>query len=280
MKTKKAVKDALSILLGSAIAACAVFFFLIPSNLTVGSVSGVAIVLNTFLPLSVSTITLILNVLLLILGALLIGPEFSGKTVITTLLFSGMLSALEFFLPNMQSLTGDSLIDMLCYIFVLGLGQGLLFNCGASTGGMDIIAKLLNKFLHIELGKAISVGGLCLALTSAFAFDPKIVILSLLGTYLNGIVVDHFIFDLNPRRRVCILSKEEDKICRFILDDLHSGASIYQAIGAYSGQTQREIITIVDKGEYRLLMDFLGKTDPNAFVTVYPVHEVFYRSKV
>lgn len=279
MQPKKLLKDSLSMVVGAALATCAVFFFLMPSSLAVGSVTGISIVLNTFIPLSISTITFILNVILLILGALLIGAEFSGKTVITTLLYSGFLSVLEHFMPNLESLTGDPLVDALCYIFILGLAQAVLFSSGASTGGIDIIAKILSKYLHFDIGKAVSIGGLCLALLSVFAFELDIVVLSLLTTYLNGLVVDHFIFDLHPRRRVCILSQKEDIICRFILDDLHSGASIYQAIGAYSGQAQREIITIVDKNEYRRLMDFVHKTDPAAFITVYPVHEVFYRSK-
>ena len=279
MNAKKIIKDGTSMVLGAALATCAVFFFLMPSSLAVGSVTGISIILNTFIPLSISTITFILNVLLLILGAILIGPEFSGKTVITTLMYSGMLSALEFFMPNLESLTGDPLVDALCYIFVLGLAQAVLFSSGASTGGIDIIAKILSKYLHFDIGKAVSIGGLCLAMTSIFVFELDIVVLSLLTTYLNGIVVDHFIFDLNPRRRVCILSQKEDLITKFILDDLHSGASIYQAIGAYSGQAQREIITIVDKTEYRKLMDYIKKTDPAAFVTVYPVHEVFYKAK-
>lgn len=279
MKPQKLLKDGLSMVVGAALATCAVFFFLMPSSLAVGSVTGVAIILNTFIPLSISTITFILNVILLILGALLIGAEFSGKTVITTLMYSGMLSVCEYFMPNLESLTGDPLVDALCYIFVLGLAQAVLFSSGASTGGIDIIAKILSKYMHFDIGKAVSIGGLALAMTSVFAFELDIVVISLLTTYLNGIVVDHFIFDLNPRRRVCILSQKEDLICRFILDDLHSGASIYQPIGAYTGQVQREIITIVDKIEYRRLMDFVHKTDPNAFITVYPVHEVFYRSK-
>lgn len=279
MQIRNLLKDGLSMLFGAALATCAVFFFLMPGSLAVGSVTGVAIVLNTFIPLSISTITFILNVILLILGAVLIGPEFSGKTVITTLLYSGMLSVLEYFMPDLQSLTGDPLTDALCYIFVLGLAQAVLFTSGASTGGIDILAKILSKYLHFDLGKAVSIGGLCLAMTSVFAFEMNIVALSLLATYLNGIVVDHFIFDLNPRRRVCILSEKEQEICRFILDDLHSGASIYEATGAYTGEKRREIITIVDKGEYRRLMDHIHETDPSAFVTVYPVHEVYYRKK-
>lgn len=279
MKAKKIVKDGMSMVVGAALATCAVFFFLMPSSLAVGSVTGVSIILNTFIPLSISTLTFILNVILLILGAILIGPEFSGKTVITTLMYSGMLSVLEHFMPNLESLTGDPLIDAVCYIFILGLAQAVLFSSGASTGGIDIIAKILSKYLHFDIGKAVSIGGICLAMTSVFVFELDIVVLSLLTTYLNGLVVDHFIFDLNPRRRVCILSQKEDQICNFILNDLHSGASIYNAIGAYSGQTQREIITIVDKSEYRKLMEYVKKTDPAAFITVYPVHEVFYRAK-
>jgi len=279
MKAKKIVKDGMSMVVGAALATCAVFFFLMPSSLAVGSVTGVSIILNTFIPLSISTLTFILNVILLILGAILIGPEFSGKTVITTLMYSGMLSVLEHFMPNLESLTGDPLIDAVCYIFILGLAQAVLFSSGASTGGIDIIAKILSKYLHFDIGKAVSIGGICLAMTSVFVFELDIVVLSLLTTYLNGLVVDHFIFDLNPRRRVCILSQKEDQICNFILNDLHSGASIYNAIGAYSGQAQREIITIVDKSEYRKLMEYVKKTDPAAFITVYPVHEVFYRAK-
>ena len=138
---------------------------------------------------------------------------------------------------------------------------------GKAFLGLNDVGMRLDIFLHVG------------TLASVFAFDTETVVISLLGTYLNGIVVDHFIFDLNPRRRVCILSEKEQEICRFILDDLHSGASIYQAIGAYTGESRREIITIVDKTEYRLLMDFIRKADPDAFITVYPVHEVHYKAK-
>ena len=279
MKIKLFLRDIPAMLLGTFIAAAAIYFFLIPSGLTIGSVSGVAMVLNTFLPLSVSTLTFLINLILMTLGLLLLGREFGSKTIFCTLAFSVFLSGLEYLFPNQQSLTGDVLADMLCYIFVVGLAQAMIFNHGGSTGGMDIIAKILNKFLRIEIGKALSAGGLVLAATAIFAFDIKTVILSLLGTYLNGVVVDHFIFGLNPRKRVCILSQKEEEITRFILDSLHSGASIYEPIGAYTGQRQREIITIVDKNEYRLLMDYIARIDPAAFITVYPVNEVLYRPK-
>ena len=279
MKARTLIKDSLLIIFGSFLAACSVFFFLLPSGLSVGSIAGVSIILETFLPLSVSTISLILNIILIILGVLLVGREFGGKTIAATLLYSVFLSLLENLLPPLESITGQAFVDLICYIFVLGFSQAVLFGCGSSTGGLDIIAKILNKFTHVELGKAISSCGLIAAACSVFAFTPDVVVLSLLGTYLNGIVVDHFIFGLNPRKRVCILSEKEAEITSFILNDLHSGASIYEAIGAYTGQVQREIVTIVDKNEYRQLMDFLHSTDPAAFVTIYPVNEVLYRKK-
>lgn len=280
MKNKTILKDSLLIVFGSFLAAAAVFFFLLPSGLSVGSVAGVSIILETFLPLSVSTISLLLNIILLTLGVLLVGKSFGAKTIIATLLYSVFFSALENLLPPQSSITGQPFVDLICYIFVLGFSQAVLFGCGSSTGGLDIVAKILNKFTHMELGKAVSGCGLIAAACSIFAFTPDVVVLSLLGTYLNGIVVDHFIFGLNPRKRVCILSEKEAAITSFILNDLHSGASIYEAIGAYTGQVQREIVVIVDQNEYRQLMDFLHKTDPTAFVTVYPVNEVFYRKKI
>ena len=279
MKAQTLLKDSLLITIGSLISACAVYFFLLPSGLSVGSIAGVSIILGAFLPLSVSTISLILNIILLTLGVLLVGKEFGGKTIAATLLYSVFFSLMENLLPPMESITSQPFVDLICYIFMLGFSQAMLFGCGSSTGGIDIIAKILNKYTHVELGKAISSCGLIAAACSVFAFTPDVVVLSLLGTYLNGIVVDHFIFGLNPRKRVCILSEKEAEITKFILKDLHSGASIYEAIGAYTGQIQREIVVIVDKNEYRQLMDFLHKTDPVAFVTIYPVNEVLYRKK-
>ena len=151
----------------------------------------------------------------------------------------------------------------------------------ASSGGLDIVAKIMNKYLRMELGTAISVSGLAVALTAIFAYDTKIVVLSLLGTYMSGIVVDKFIFGLNIKRRVCILSQEHTQtIVDYLLHELHSGASLYDVIGAYDGVVRREILTIVDKNEYRKLMEFVKKTDPKAFVTVYSVNELRYQPKV
>ena len=273
-------KELIMITIATAIVAAAVFFFLIPSHVSVGSISGLAIVLGNFIPLPISAITMVLNVVLLVVGFLFIGREFGGKTVYTSILLPAILGVFEVLFPNNTSMTADPFLDMLCYIFVVSIGLAMLFNRNASSGGLDIVAKLMNKYLRMELGKAMSLSGMCVALSSALVYDKKIVVLSVIGTYLNGIVLDHFIFGSNIKKRVWIISKNEEEIRQFILHELHSGATIYEAIGAYDFQKHQEIITIVDKNEYSRLMSYIAKTDSDAFVTVYAVNEIIYQPKV
>jgi uncharacterized membrane-anchored protein YitT (DUF2179 family) len=236
-------------------------------------------VLSNFIPLSVSTITLIMNVGLLIIGFLLIGPEFGIKTVYCSILMPVIVGVFEQIFPNFQSITQDPLLDVVCYILVVGVGLCILFSHNASSGGLDIVAKIMNKYLRMDLGKAMSYSGIAVALTSALCYDSKTVVLSLLGTYFGGIVVDHFIFGLNIKRRVCVISKELDQIVNFVLYDLHSGATLNEIVGAYDKTRKMEMVTIVDKNEYRLLMDYVRKVDPKAFVTVYSVSEMRYMPK-
>ena len=259
--------------------AAVVHFFMLPANLSIGSIPGLALVLGHFIPLSVSTITMIMNAFLLVAGILLVGSEFGIKTIYSVILFTLSLSGLEMLCPDPVSFTNDVFLDMLCYIFLMSLCQAFLFYRSASLGGLDIVAKIMNKLLHLEVGKAVSTAGLCVALSAFLVTDTKTAIVSVLGTYLNGIVVDHFIFGINPKKRVCIISKKEPEILDYILNTLCSGASIVETIGAYTNHTFREIITIVDPQEYRALMNYMEKTDPDAFVTIYSVHEVHYRPK-
>ena len=279
MKTGEVIKDFLIITFATLIVAAAVFFFMMPSTVTVGSISGLAIVLENFLPLKVSAITMILNVVLLILGFIFIGKEFGGKTIYTSILLPVFLGVFEYLFPENRSLTGDAFLDTVGYVFIVSIGLAILFNRNASSGGLDIVAKFLNKYLRMDHGKAMSLSGMCAALSSILVSDSKIVVLSVLGTYINGIVLDHFIFGMNEKKRVCIISQKEKEIQDFILHSLRSGATIYQAIGAYDSEPHREIITIVNKSEYAQLMNFIGKTDKDAFVTVYTVNEVLYKPK-
>ena len=280
MLRKQAVKDFITITVGTLIVAVAVYFFMYPSHVTVGSVAGLAQVLSNFLPMSPSVITLIINIILFIIGFLLVGPEFGIKTVYCGILLPVLIGVFEILFPNFQSITQDPILDVLCYILIVSVGLAILFTANASSGGLDIVAKLMNKFFRMDLGKAMAVSGMLVAASSVLCYDMKTVVLSLLGTYFGGMITDHFLFGMNIKRRVCIISPKFEEILAFILHDLHSGATIYEGIGAYDRTVKKEIITIVDHQEYRKLMDYMRKTDPNAFMTVYSVNEINYTPKV
>ena len=272
--TAAAVRE-LAILTGAvAIIAAAVYFFLVPSHASVSSISGLGIVLANFVPLPLSAITMILNVVLLVIGFLTCGQEFGAKTVYTSILLPAFIGLFERLFPNLGSLTDSQELDVLCYILVVSVGLSILFNRNASSGGLDIVAKIMNKYLHMDLGKAMSLSGICVALSAALVYDKKTVVLSVLGTYFNGLVLDHFIFDNNIKRRVCIITGKEEELRRFIIEDLHSGATVYESYGAYNMQKRREIITIVDKAEYQKLMSYMNREDPQAFITVYTVSDM------
>ena len=278
--TAALIKEAAILTGGVAIIAAAVYFFLVPSHASVSSISGLGIVLANFVPLPLSAITMILNVVLLIIGFFTCGREFGVKTVYTSVMLPVFIALFERLFPDIGSLTDSQELDVLCYILVVSVGLSILFNRNASSGGLDIVAKIMNKYLHMELGRAMSLSGMCVALSAALVYDKKTVVLSILGTYFNGLVLDHFIFDHNIKRRVCIITEKEEALRRFILSDLHSGATVYESYGAYNMQKRREIITIVDKAEYQKLMNYMNQEDPQAFITVYTVSDIRYRPKV
>lgn len=280
LKYTKIMMEGLILTAAVAIIAAAVYFFLVPSHTSVSSISGLGIVLSNFIPLPLSVITMILNVILLIIGFFTCGKEFGVKTVYTSILLPVFLGVFEKIFPDFFSMTNSQELDVLCYILVVSVGLSILFNRNASSGGLDIVAKIMNKYLHMELGKAMSLSGMCVALSAALVYDKKTVVLSILGTYFNGIVLDQFIFGHNIKRRVCIITQKEEELREFIIHELHSGATIYEAYGAYNMQKHNEIITIVDKTEYQKLMNFINTLDPKAFITVYNVSDMRYQPKI
>lgn len=273
------VKETLILTWAVAIIGAAVYFFLVPSHTSVSSISGLGIVLSNFVPLQLSAITMILNVVLLIIGFLTCGREFGIKTVYTSIMLPVFIGIFEILFPDFHSLTDSQELDVLCYILVVSIGLSILFNRNASSGGLDIVAKIMNKYLHMDLGKAMSLSGMCVALSAALVYDKKTVVLSIIGTYFNGIVLDYFIFNQDMKRRVCIITKKEEELRQFILYELHSGATIYESIGAYTLEKHNEIITIVDKNEYQKLMNYINREDPTAFITVYNVSNMRYQPK-
>ena len=274
MDKKKFIKEYGVITLGIFIISMAVYFFMIPSNVIVGSLSGLVIVLANFVQLPISVMTFILNAVLLVIGFIFIGKEFGAKTVYTSIMLPVFLFIFEKIVPNNKSLTGDILIDTICYILVVSVGLAMLFNANASSGGLDIVAKIVNKYLHVEIGKAMTITGMCVAVSSILVYGTKEVILSILATYVNGIVIDNFIGGFNRRKRVCILSDHYEVVQKFITEELKRGVTLYTAMGGYNKTERIEIVTILTQNEYGKLLEYLHTVDMRAFVTVSTVNEV------
>lgn len=257
-----------------AVVSAAVFFFLVPSRAAVSSVAGAAIIINGVVDLPVSLITLIINAVLIAVGLLVFGRGFALNTIYTCLLLSAFMVALEFIFPDYTSITGSQELDVVCYVLIVSWGLAILFRHNAASGGLDILAQVMNKYLHIEVGRALSIAGIAIALCSGLVYDGKTVALSVLGTYFNGIVIDRFLFGQNLKRRVSVITRFEEELRGFILNELHCGATVYKAVGAYSGAEFPELVMIVDRQQYRRLMSFVHSLDPDAFVAVYTVSEV------
>ncbi len=271
---KTLIKEYSIVTLGTLIVATGVFFFMLPSNVVAGSLTGLVMVLANFIPIKISVLTFIFNIGLLLIGFIFVGREFGGKTVYSSIIMPVFLGIYEFAFPNFKSLTNDVLLDTICYMLIVSVGVALLFNVNASSGGLDIVAKILNKYTHIELGKAMTIAGMVTALSSALVYDTKILVLSVLATYANGIILDNFIDGYNRRKRVCILSSNYEQIQDFITNELKRGVTLYQAVGGYKKEEKTEIVTILTRSEYGALLNYLHSIDKSAFVTVSTVNEV------
>lgn len=268
------VKEYAIITAGIFLTAAAVYFFMMPANIVLGSITGLAIVLVNFIPVQVSVMTFILNVFCLVIGFLLVGKEFGAKTVYTSVLLPVFLYVLELLFPNNNSLTNDLLLDTLCCIILISIGQTLMFNANASSGGLDIVAKILNKYFHLELGKGIALAGILTVATTILVYDAKTLIVGILGTYFNGLVLDEYISGFARRKRVCFLSEKYQEIAEYIMHDIKRGVTLYEAKGGYDQSKKVEVQTILTQNEYGQLIDYIHKTDPMAFVTVSTVSEV------
>lgn len=268
------VKEGMLITFAMLLVSAAVYFFMVPSKIVVGSISGLAMVLAELLHMQMSTITFILNAVLLLVGFIFIGKEFGAKTIYTSLLLPIFLWIFEQLVPVNESMTGNSVYDLVSYILIIALGQAILFNVNASSGGLDVIAKIISKYTHADIGKAVTIGGMITAVTSIFVYDVGTLVVSVLGTYANGIAVDYFIDGFNKRKKICILSDSYKEIQQYIMQDLKRGVTIYTARGGYDGQEKTELVTIMTPNEYKQLLNYLHSTDVQAFVTVYNVSQV------
>lgn len=291
IKTWKFWKELIIMTLGMLVAAAAVYYFLVPSKLIIGTISGLSIVLVGIaeaagVTIKLSTTILVINVVLLIMAYFLVNKEFGAKTVYTALILGPLTDfwakvapwekfAVDNAATGSMSVMGDPWFDLCCFVLLLSASQALMFSINASTGGLDILAKIVNKYLHFDIGASVSIAGAIICCT-AFAINPfRMVIIGLIGTWINGLVVDYFTDTLNKRKRVCIISDRTDLIRQFIVNDLVRGCSLYEVKGGYSGEAQTEIQVILTKDEFSDLMAFLKRNQVKAFITAGNVSEIY-----
>lgn len=286
LQTWKFWKELLIMTAGMAVSALAVNYFLVPSKLIIGSISGLSIVISGIfeligMPVKVSTVIVIINAILLILAYLLIDKEFGLKTVYTAMILGPLMDLWEKILPASELITdgtsvmGDIWLDLCCFVLLLSASQAILFHINASTGGLDILAKIVNKYLHFDIGASISVAGAIICCT-AFAINPfRMVVVGLIGTWINGIVVDYFTASINKRKRVCIISSSHEILRKYIIEELDRGCSLYKVTGGYSGKENVEIQALLTQDEFSSLMDFMKKNDIHGFITAGNVSEIY-----
>lgn len=287
LSTWKFWRELIVMTLGISVGAAAVNYFLVPSKLIIGSISGLAIVLSTLLDdvgvhIGVSLMVLLINIVLLILAMLLIGKEFGLKTVYTSLILGPLIELWEKVLPyeklvvpGQGSIMGDPWFDLLCFVLMLSVSQAILFRINASTGGLDILAKIVNKYFHLDIGTSVTVAGAVICCTAFFINPPRLVIIGLIGTWINGLAVDYFTASLNRKKRVCIICAEHEKIRSYIIDTLCRGCTLYPIKGGFSREDGIEIEAILSKDEFASLMSFIKDSNLNAFITSGNVSEVY-----
>ena len=285
--TWKFWKELFIMTVGMAITAAAVYYFLLPSKLVVGSITGLSIVISNLLnaaglSIKVSLVIVIINAILLLLAWLLIGKEFGAKTVYTALILGPMVDMWEKILPidtlletGQTSLMNDAWFDLICFVLLLSIAQSVLFHINASTGGLDILAKIVNKFLHFDIGASVSIAGIAICLT-ALAINPfRLVVIGIIGTWINGIALDYFTASINRKKRVCIISPQYDQIREYIVGTLHRGCSLYEVMGGYSGEKSMEVQALLTQNEFSALMEHIREENIHSFITAGNVSEVY-----
>lgn len=271
---KETIFEFSRITLAMLIISVGVYFFLIPSGIVVGSIAGLAMVLSELTGVSISMITMILNVALLLIGFIFIGKEFGVKTVYTSLLLPIFLALFESIAPLSSSITGNNVYDLICTVLILGFGQAILFHVNASSGGLDVVAKIVNKYTHMEIGKAVTLTGVVTAMSSLFVYDVGTLVVSLLGTYANGLIVDYFIGGINKKKKICIVSDHYEEIQKYVLETMKRGVTLYQVQGGFEMEQRMELVTIMSNNEYKQLLNYLHQADFKVFVTISTVNEV------
>jgi len=272
---KKRVASYFLILFGAFLVAIGTYFFLAPNKIAAGGISGIAIIAKSVFPwLSLGIVMMSLEAVLLVIGSLVIGPVFAGKTVFCSFSISGLILVLERIYPNMTPLSDDILVQLIFGILISGVGMGIVFNQNASTGGTDIIAKIINKYFKLSIGKSLLISDLAITMAATVILGIDKGMYAILGVVVSSTTIDKVIEGFTTYKQVAVISSKGEDIKRFIVDELSRSATIYAAKGAYRGDEREVILTVLDIKGFLRLKEFIKNADKNAFVTVSEVREV------
>ncbi|KEH90071.1 membrane protein [Clostridium novyi A str. 4540] len=274
-KLNDTVKDYIVITLGFIIIAISIKFFLAPNKIANGGITGVAIIINYFIPkLSVGLLMVILNGVLFVLAFSVIDGTFGARTVYASMGLSVLLTILDKFIPPTVAATHDLLLATLFGTVIIGIGMGIVFNRNASTGGTDIFAKMLTKFKNLDIGKALLIVDLIIAVISGFTFSAEIGMYGILSVILMGVIIDFVIEGLNACKSIIVITSKNDEVNKFIIEKLNRGCTMIQGKGAYSGQNKEILYTVLDRKQFITLKTYIKEIDPKAFIIVSEAREV------
>lgn len=248
---------------------------MVPENLATGGISGLSIVLNNYLNIPVSIINFSLNLILFIIGIIFLGKEFGGKTLFSAIVLSLFMYLMETFFPVTKPVTDEVLLNLICGIVISAIGLSIVFNQNASTGGTDIIAKILNKYLNMDIGKGLMTADVVVVASAFLTFGIQTGIVGAFGWFLNGVVVNYFLDGFSVKNEIVIISKKHEEIKQYIFYKLDRGVTLYKAEGGYTNEEKDIIVTILDRKEYYILKKQLKIIDPDVFVIVRNVQEVY-----
>jgi uncharacterized membrane-anchored protein YitT (DUF2179 family) len=271
----KKLEEFLLINLGLFLVAAGIVLFKIPNNLATGGVSGVAIIVEKFFPAApVGFLMLIINLILLVFGFFFLGKNFGSKTIYSSFALSGMVWALERVIVLTKPLTGDTFLELVYAILLPAVGSAIVFNYNASTGGTDIIAKILHKFTSINIGKTLLLADFGITVIALFVFGVRTGMYSILGLIMKGFIIDLVIENLNISKHFVIISEKPEEVKAFIVNELKRGATIHKAYGAYSNEEKEVITTIMSRRQAVRLRKFIREIDKHAFISITNTSEI------
>ena len=272
MKSK--LKNFSLLTISTLIMAVGIYFFKFANNFTFGGITGIAVLVAKFFPISASDFSFVVNILLLIIGWIVLGKSFAEKTAYSTILLSISLSLLERIYPMSHPLTNEPLLELIFAILLPALGSAILFNIGASSGGTDVIAMILKKYTSIDIGKGLMISDLIFTLAGFLVFNVKTGLYSLFGLIMRSALIDNFIESFNRSKYFHVVTSNATCICDFIQNDLQRGATIVNATGAFTGDDKYIILTVLSPSQAVKLRNFIKEHDPKAFLLVSNISEI------